>query len=377
MKRLLAALVLGFSTSVVHGAEATITIPNVEVRAGPSDRYYVTAQLRQGEHVQVMGKEKNGFLPIAPPAGSFSYIDKDSIEVGADHRTGTVKIDDARLRVGSALNREFNVSWGSLDKGTPVTILDEATLTNNANVYRFYKIAPVNEVRYLPAHAIKPVADEPDKATSPPTNSSTSSASADATKVQAAYRAYVQGQSTGDYTEAKKLYDELTRSSNPETRTMALNYKEYIRRLEQSPPVRGNANRADYSRAPLGSPPRATSSYTYAKDTGPVIPASGQSDRIPPTKLPDAPTPAATNPTTKAQKSVGTLQVSGRGSYKGHALYVLTNSRGEAICSVVSTLANLAPFANRAVELTGTMAYDKELRMDLMTVTEVKNLADR
>ena len=47
---------------------ATINVPRVEVRSGPTDKFYVTGELRQGEAVTVIRMAKEpGWLEIAPP----------------------------------------------------------------------------------------------------------------------------------------------------------------------------------------------------------------------------------------------------------------------------------------------------------------------
>ncbi len=60
--------------------ETTITVPEVEVRAGPSPQFYATMKLRQGERVQVVEQRDGGWLAVEPPPGSFNWINERFIE---------------------------------------------------------------------------------------------------------------------------------------------------------------------------------------------------------------------------------------------------------------------------------------------------------
>src|SRR5262245_10965828 len=55
--------------------QMTVSVPEVEVRSGPSAQFYPTAKLALGATVEpVPGKEKEGWLAIKPPPGSFGWI---------------------------------------------------------------------------------------------------------------------------------------------------------------------------------------------------------------------------------------------------------------------------------------------------------------
>ena len=59
--------------------EGEITAANVYVRSGAGSNWYPTMKVNTGDHVLVLG-EKFGWYQIAPPAGSFSYVDIASID---------------------------------------------------------------------------------------------------------------------------------------------------------------------------------------------------------------------------------------------------------------------------------------------------------
>ena len=74
----LAALAAGAAPAPAQSypAQATIIVPRAEARSGPSEKFYTTAELRQGEVVSVVRpcKDQPGWLAIMPPPGSFSWV---------------------------------------------------------------------------------------------------------------------------------------------------------------------------------------------------------------------------------------------------------------------------------------------------------------
>src|SRR5258708_5309960 len=87
-------------------AEMVVTLPQVEVRSGPTTKYQATSVLKQGDRVLVLrqSKDQPGWLAIQPPAGSFSWINAKYVKL-VNPRTGYVDIDDAPAPVlpGSAV----------------------------------------------------------------------------------------------------------------------------------------------------------------------------------------------------------------------------------------------------------------------------------
>jgi uncharacterized protein YgiM (DUF1202 family) len=122
------ALVLALSANACaeQGTEATITDPVVDVRSGPSfsQDFYPTSKLKQGDKVRVLHQEGTGWLAIAPPVGSFSWINaRDVIEQA--NQTAIVNVPAARLLVGSGLvNKPPEIAKFSAAKGTVLTVLD-------------------------------------------------------------------------------------------------------------------------------------------------------------------------------------------------------------------------------------------------------------
>src|SRR5262245_39036368 len=97
------ALLLGLCGSALADPvpySARITIPEVEVRSGPSLKYYATSRLRQGAPVRVVAVQGE-WLAIEPPApDSFDWIHTRFIEQQGIY--AWVRGDDVPVLIGSA-----------------------------------------------------------------------------------------------------------------------------------------------------------------------------------------------------------------------------------------------------------------------------------
>ncbi|HUN80031.1 MAG TPA: hypothetical protein VMV81_00825 [Phycisphaerae bacterium] len=127
--------------------EGEVTGTNVYVRSGAGNNWYPTAKLSGGDRVLVMG-EKIGWYQIAPPAGSFSYIDQSMVD--RKGKTGTVKQDKTYVRAGSKLENRKNSMQVVLNKGATVEITGESD--------GFYQIKPPNGATlFISKQYVKPV----------------------------------------------------------------------------------------------------------------------------------------------------------------------------------------------------------------------------
>jgi uncharacterized protein YgiM (DUF1202 family) len=80
--------------------EGEVSATNVFVRSGAGSNWYPTTKLNSGDRVLVLG-EKFGWYQIAPPQGSFSYVDMSAVDRKAGAKTGTIKQDKVYVRAGS------------------------------------------------------------------------------------------------------------------------------------------------------------------------------------------------------------------------------------------------------------------------------------
>ncbi len=100
-----------------------VTGADVYVRSGPSSNYYPVTKLTAGVRVRVHG-DTDGWLPIEPPAGCFSLIHKDFVDVSPDVEGSDVVNGDAVLvRAGSSLSEDLYAKQLKLSKGATVIVL--------------------------------------------------------------------------------------------------------------------------------------------------------------------------------------------------------------------------------------------------------------
>ena len=145
--------------------EVSIALPTVQVRSGPSDKFYPTGELRQGDKVIVVraAKDQPGWLEIKPPPGSFSWVNSKYVkEVKASG--GTYGAIDAAGQervtalIGSAVygERPSVVYQPGFLTGSIVLIVDRPRVVDGET---WLPVQPdLREVRYIPANAVRALA---------------------------------------------------------------------------------------------------------------------------------------------------------------------------------------------------------------------------
>lgn len=138
----------------------TVNGSGVNVRSGPAESYYPTAQLNKGDRVVVVGS-KFDWLKIVPPKGSFSYISKKFVRQEAGSTVGVVTGTNVRVIAGSTMNQLKVQEQMKLSTDDKVTIIGDAE--------EFFKINPP-EGAYLWVHKkfVDPVRQATTKETEPP-----------------------------------------------------------------------------------------------------------------------------------------------------------------------------------------------------------------
>ena len=135
------------------------------VRCGPSDKFYPTNRLRPGERLQVLGSEPSQqYLRIAPPKGSFSWIEARLVRQMYPNIPNYVVSDpgtDAPVYTGSAFEEQSkhhpNHESCKLKWGTQVRAVG-APHTDDAGTWLPIEPPPA-EARYVPAAAVKRLAE--------------------------------------------------------------------------------------------------------------------------------------------------------------------------------------------------------------------------
>ena len=96
--------------------DATVQASNISVRCGPGQNYYATGTVTDGDRVTVHRHDPGGWYMIAPPTGSFSWIDADLVVKNGSDR-GIVQVPPlgsgqqarAVVHVGSQLGDDHTV----------------------------------------------------------------------------------------------------------------------------------------------------------------------------------------------------------------------------------------------------------------------------
>jgi SH3-like domain-containing protein len=157
----------------VFPQEVSVVSSTVEVRSGPSTKFYATSELHQGDRVTVVrvSKDDPAWLEIKPPSGSFSWVNAKSIRA-VTSGNGTVAIldtdagDTIQALVGSATVKDkpnVNTKAGYL-RGSIVPVVNPPL---NVDGETWVPLQPDSrEVRYIPADAIR--AGTPVTPTAPP-----------------------------------------------------------------------------------------------------------------------------------------------------------------------------------------------------------------
>ncbi|MEE9296754.1 MAG: hypothetical protein V3W34_17560 [Phycisphaerae bacterium] len=132
MRFMVIAVILAFgSTSIAQiepvnvgkmGYLAEVVGNDVYVRSGPSTNYYPVAKLSAGARVRVF-VDKNGWLAIEPPAGCYSLIHKNFVDLDPDETEGVVNGDQVLVRAGSDMSPHLYAKQRKLNRGATVKVL--------------------------------------------------------------------------------------------------------------------------------------------------------------------------------------------------------------------------------------------------------------
>jgi hypothetical protein len=326
--------------------EMSISGPEVEARSGPSDKFYATSKLHQGDKVVVIkGREDNpGWLAIKPPPGSFSWINGRFVKMDGKRYARVVSDDEhpEEVRVGSEVeNRRPDKVQVHLKRGTQIILLDRQPVTDEEG--NWYPIqAPPEEVRYIPASAVGPV-----NAKSPPQPAGAGKMKMPPfTLSPQEEKLYVQAEQfrqAGKFAEAKQKYQEAA------DQTKDHNHRIYFQ------------NRIDHlnqAATATNSTPKGTPTVTLTANISAAEKTSTQ-------YITPAPNSARWVGPGWLQRS--TIQVDGR------AVYALVDQQGKLLLHVVPQVGgSLEQYVGRSlVQLYGPVQFRGEgvVRSELMTVT--------
>jgi hypothetical protein len=135
---------------------AAIQSDNTAVLSGPGTEFYPASALQNGDKVEVY-YEKNGYLAIRPPVGSYSWISAKFVRLDSDN-SGTVTANGLASLVGSSLTEDCSTVQVRLKSGEKVLVLDRKETPENPESPVWLKIAPPSgEFRWIEKSAILPL----------------------------------------------------------------------------------------------------------------------------------------------------------------------------------------------------------------------------
>jgi len=334
----------------------------VLVQSGPGSipPFYPTASLEPGQTVTVLAEEGD-FYAIRPPDGSFSYVPCKAIRLVPGETSVGVVQEAVSTFIGSQLKTKCSTQGIRLPPGTLVRILGQECINAGQEELAVYRIEPVGEKRYVPRSAIalaQPMVQ--------PRNSSSQPGAVTGINFaelrQQAEQAYRRGCETGDFREAKRLYEALNEVSDASTRWEAMNRLEFIRLREREWASRNNRPDAQHVQpAAFQSPPPGLTLLdrpNYINNSG--VTAS----------------PGAKNGQMDASYRIcGVLR---RSAYfeHGQPLYYLEDHLGRLRCYVSGQdSAKWQALIHRSVEVYGTRpVYRGDLRAEIVTAREIRPL---
>jgi hypothetical protein len=404
MSRMLGGLALALMVTTPAGAQsdpprvlytAQVTVPQVEVRSGPSDRpeMYATQLLRQGDTVEVVEVRKDGWLAVKPPPGSFSYIDQRFVEKHKQDRVWVVHREaGAPVLIGSRLKNDMPTVRGPTARfGTQVVAIGESYPDPRGDTRWLPILPPPSEVRFLRADAVTRMADgvqsvggapavPPAKALAsgvPPPATAPVPPPAVAGSADPLWLQAQQAEQAGRLEEAARLYVELGKKVDSSDHTLAIELFNRAERLRAG--SRGTGAVGSLTSRPAGGV-AATPASDGRLPPLPVAPNGPAAASVAPVQLPRSPTlsppqgqPIASGPrpTPAAPLRVGWLRPAGR-CIDSRCAYLLENSQGVPLAYVVGQPGfELNAYAWQNVEVYGSMAFRNDLRANLVTATRV------
>lgn len=156
---LLALLCLDATNTLGQTAGTRISFPytayaarsGVLVHSGPGEEHYATQELPQGEIVEVHRHDPDDWCAIRPPAGAFSIVPAEMIEVISADR-GRCRSDGVQVWVGTDLGPVERPLWQvKLKAGETVELLGEISYPSDEGFStQWYQIAPpAGEFRWV------------------------------------------------------------------------------------------------------------------------------------------------------------------------------------------------------------------------------------
>jgi hypothetical protein len=128
-----------------------VAAPKAFARCGPSDEYYRTDPLRQGQELQVYAETDDGWLGIRPPEESFCWVPAETVQKDSGELEGVIIEDRTVAWIGTHLGRARTYRWQvQLAEGEPVTVIGRSEREGPDGPQLWYRIVPPSgEYRWI------------------------------------------------------------------------------------------------------------------------------------------------------------------------------------------------------------------------------------
>ena len=128
-----------------------VATPKAFARCGPSDEYYRTDPLRQGQELQVYAETDDGWLGIRPPEESFCWVPAETVQKESGEVKGVIIEDRTVAWIGTHLGRARTYRWQvQLAEGEPVTVIGRSEREGPDGPQLWYRIVPPSgEYRWI------------------------------------------------------------------------------------------------------------------------------------------------------------------------------------------------------------------------------------
>jgi hypothetical protein len=358
----------------------TVVAARARVWCGPSqsDGLYPTNELRAGDRVQVIEELPSGWLAMRPPPGSFSWINSRFVKnIASKYANYVVTHEDypVPVLIGSSVKTERPSKIGvKLPRGAQVRVIGRS-MTDEEGTWLPIE-PPEKEVRYIRQEDVT-------KPGAPTRTTAASSGSAAATPAvpvpppdgDALWRDAEKAERKGRLADAIRLYrlaGDANLSVNPARADEAYRRAQWLQQANSStnspsgsyfyPERRGNA-------APVPGNPVGTNAV-HLIGTTPPGPANGQLVSA------QAASPywGMQQQSDPSQSFTGRLARAGRTVENQRSYLLLSAAHSPLMYVVAGRGVDLTSFVDRNVELYGTSVYNGELRVRVLTVTQVREL---
>jgi hypothetical protein len=361
--------------------EAAVAVPETEVRCLPSDKpaAYPTGKLRQGAVVTVVQEREDGWLAIKPPPGSFSWVQSRFLQPRND-TSGVILGDDVEVRIGSELvGAAPNVRQVRLSRSDPVVLLRGTPQTDEDGSVWVMIQPPASEVRYIRKDAVRATGAVKAATGEPPTGGGPVAPAARPAGVaeDPTWAEAEKAEREGRPADAEKLYLQLAKQTpDHELRIRCYNRIHTMHQAVRQPPpaappgagerlVPAPASLAGGTTTPPGTPAaRATSQYTYVRETPPLSVAS--------TPATDWRSPGAAAPASGSQsRGPGVLVRSNLRVFDQPGYLLDLGKDRPAVYVVPQPGVNLEPYVGKSVSVSGPVCYHTGYRKECVRAVQV------